>query len=110
MTDLYDRERGYENQYAHKEKVSFEEEAKTCKAFGLWAAEQLKLSGSDVEAYAISVVEANLEEPGFDDVLRKVRADFDEKHVSISDEDMKAALDRIFKDVRCQLNHDLCDN
>ena len=46
---------------------------------GLWAAEQLGKSGADADAYAKSVVLADFEEAGDEDVLRKVQADLDRR-------------------------------
>ena len=40
---------------------------------GLWAAEKLGKSGADAEAYAKSVVVADFEEAGDEDVVRKVK-------------------------------------
>ena len=84
MTTFNDREKGFENKFAHEETLDFNTEAKLSKLYGLWAAEKLGLSGDDANTYAGEVIEANLEEPGFDDILRKVRADFDEKSLEIS--------------------------
>ena len=79
MTTFDDREKGYEGKFVHEEKLDFAVEARLSKLYGLWAAEKLGLTDADAETYAGQVVTANLEEPGFDDILRKVRKDFDEK-------------------------------
>lgn len=94
MSGFEDREKAFENKYAHEQKLDFDVEAKCSKIYGLWAAEQLGLEGDNANVYAMSVVEANLEEPGFDDVLRKVRADFDEKGLDISNHIMETELDK----------------
>ncbi len=104
MTGFKDREKAYESKHAREEKVSFDVEARCSKLYGLWAAQQLSLSGSDADTYALSVVEANLEEPGFDDVLRKVRADFNEKTLDISDDVMNAELDKALEEAQRQLS------
>ena len=72
MAVFEDREKSFESAYAHQEKLSFELEARTSKLYGLWAAEKIGLDGADAKTYASEVVDSNLEEPGFDDVLRKV--------------------------------------
>ena len=86
-------------------KMDFAVEARMSKLYGLWAAEQLGLSGADADTYAQSVVTANLEEPGFDDVLRKVRKDFDEKGLEISDHIMNVELEKAFNEAKNRLNH-----
>lgn len=95
-----DREAAFEGKFAHDSKMDFETEAKVSKTFGLWVAEQLGLSGADAQTYAASVVEANLEEPGFDDVIRKVRADIDKKELDISDHMLNVQLEKAFDAVR----------
>ncbi|MBI1301325.1 MAG: DUF1476 family protein [Alphaproteobacteria bacterium] len=92
MTTFDSREKAFENKFAHEGKLEFAVEAKLSRLYGEWAAEQLGLSGDEARTYATSVVEANLEEPGFQDVLRFVRKDFDEKGLDISDHIMEAKL------------------
>ena len=103
MTTFDDREKAFENTFAHQEKLDFAVEARLSKLYGLWAAEQLGLDGADAETYAGEVVEANLEEPGFLDILRKVRADFDEKGLDISDHVMEAELEKCLAEAKKQL-------
>lgn len=93
MSTFDDREKGYEGAFAHKETMGFALEAKTSKIFGLWVADKLGLEGEPAELYAQDVVAANLEEPGFDDVIRKVKKDMSEKAVEISDETLNAEMD-----------------
>ena len=102
MTSFDNRENAFENKFAHDEKVDFTIEAHLSKLYGLWAAEKLGLDGADAQTYAMQVVEANLEEPGFQDIIRKVRADFDEKNLDISDHVMEAELDICLKKAKDQ--------
>lgn len=104
MTPLDDRKDAFENKFAHEQKLDFAVEARLSKLYGLWAAEHLGLSGADAETYAGTVVAANLEEPGFLDILRKVRKDFDEKGLDISNADMEAELDKCLDEARKQLS------
>ena len=103
MSGFEERKKGYETKYAQDAKVGFDIEARCSKLYGLWAAEQLGISGDDAKTYAMSVVESNLEEPGFDDVLRKVRKDFDEKSLDISEHVMHAELDKALDQAKIQI-------
>ena len=58
----------------------------------MWAAQKLGLSGAEAEAYAKAVVVADLEEPGEDDVFRKIRRDFDAKGVTDSDHQIRRTM------------------
>lgn len=103
MSDINDRGDAFEKKFSFQEKQSFDVEARCSKLYGLWAAEKLGLDGSDAATYAMTIVEANLEEPGFDDVLRAVQKDFDAKGVSVPADEMKLELDRALQEAQRQL-------
>lgn len=75
MTTFDKREEGFEKKFALDEELMFKAAARRNKLLGLWAAEKLGLSGADAEAYAKSVVMADFQEAGDDDVFRKIKAD-----------------------------------
>ena len=75
MTTFDDRENAFENKYAHDEEMKFKAEARRNKLLGLWAAELLGKTGEAADAYAKEVVIADFEEPGHEDVVRKVAGD-----------------------------------
>jgi len=79
MTTFDDRENAFENKYAHDQEMQFKAEARTNKLLGLWAAELLGKTGDDANAYAVEVVKADFEEPGHEDVVRKVAGDLGDK-------------------------------
>lgn len=104
MTSFEDRESAFEGKFAHEEKMDFAVEARCCKLFGLWVAEKIGLDGADARTYAASVVEANLEEAGFADVLRKVRGDLDAKNIEISDHMLNIELDKALTEAKKQVS------
>ena len=75
MTSFDDRENAFESKFAHDEDMKFKAAARCHKLTGLWAAELLGKSGDDAAAYAIEVVKADFEEPGHEDVVRKLLGD-----------------------------------
>jgi hypothetical protein len=95
MTTFDKREEGFEKQFAHDEALKFKASARRNKLLGLWAAEKLGLSGAQAEAYAKEVVLADFEEPGDDDVLRKIRRDFDAKGINQSDQQIRRTMDEL---------------
>jgi hypothetical protein len=92
MTSFDQRKDAYENKFAHDEELRFKATARRNKLLGLWAAAKLGKSGPDAEAYAKSVVLADFEEAGDEDVLRKVKADFAAGGVSVPDEVIRATM------------------
>ena len=89
------REKGFESKFVHDEEVLFKAHARRNKLLGLWAAEKLGFSGAEAEAYAKTVIMADVEEAGDNDVFRKVRADFDAKKVEQSDHQIRRHMDEL---------------
>lgn len=85
MSSFDDRKRGEEAKFAMDAATEFKIMARRNKLLGLWAADLLGFEGKDADAYAKTVVMSDLEEPGDEDVFRKVRGDFDAKSVDRSD-------------------------
>ena len=92
MANFEEREKGFERKFAHDEELKFRATARRNRLLGLWAAEQLGLTGDDALAYAREVVKADLAEPGEEDVFRKIRADFDAKGVGQSDHQIRRKM------------------
>lgn len=92
MSSMKDREEGFERKFAFDEELRFKATARRNKLLGLWAAEKLGKSGADAEAYAKEVVKADFEEAGDDDVLRKVRKDFDARGVAETDQQIRQKM------------------
>lgn len=95
MSTFDKRQEGFEKKFAHDEALKFKAAARRNKLLGLWAAEKLGLSGAEAEAYAKSVIMADLQEAGDDDVFRKIRADFDAKPVEQSDHQIRRTMDEL---------------
>ena len=75
MTTFDDREHAFENKFAHDAEMQFRATARRNKLAGLWAAGLLGKSGQEAADYAITVVQADFEEAGDEDVVRKLAAD-----------------------------------
>ncbi len=95
MSGFDKRREGYESKFAHDQDLKFKATARRNKLLGLWAAEKLGLSGQAAEDYAKDVVKADFEEVGEEDVFRKVRKDFDDKKVAISDHQIRREMDEL---------------
>ena len=75
MSTFDDREKGFERKFAHDAEMQFKAEARRNKLLGLWAAELMGKSGDAADEYAKEVIKADFEEPGDEDVYRKVSGD-----------------------------------
>ena len=90
MTNMQDREKAFESKFALDEELKFKAEVRRNKLIGLWAAGLL--GKSDAEAYAKEVVAADFEEAGQEDVVRKLRADFDAAGVAQTDDQIRMKM------------------
>jgi len=88
MTGFDDRQSAFENKFALDENNLFKAEARACKQLGLWLAEKIGLTDEEATSYAGAVIGANLEEPGFDDVLSHVMPDVEKHDLNITAEEM----------------------
>jgi hypothetical protein len=87
------RERGFEDKFAHDEALKFKAVARRNKLLAAWAGPLLGLSGGEIEAYRETLIRADLEEAGDEDVFRKLRADFDAKGVKVSDHQIRREME-----------------
>jgi hypothetical protein len=92
MTTFDKREEGFEQKYAHEEELRFKATARRNKMLGLWAAEKLGLNGEAAENYAKELLLADFarRDP---EILAKLRRDFDAKGVTVSDHQIRRAME-----------------
>ncbi|WP_332698992.1 DUF1476 domain-containing protein [Bosea sp. (in: a-proteobacteria)] len=95
MATFDQRKDAFENKFAHDEELRFKAMARRNKLLGLWAAEKLGKSGADADAYAKSVVLADFEEAGDEDVVRKVKADFAAGNVGTGDAEIRQVMQEL---------------
>lgn len=98
-----DRKRGQETKYQLDQELEFKAQARRAKLLGLWAAGLMGLDGDAADAYAKSVVVADLEEAGTEDLFRKIRADLDQHAVELSDHQIRAKMDECLVEARDSL-------
>jgi len=79
MTTFDERERSYEAKFARDAELNFKAEARRNRLLGEWAATLLGKTGDDARAYALTVVTSDFDEPGDEDVFRKLAKDLDGK-------------------------------
>lgn len=100
MTTFDDRENAFEAKFAHDADMQFRAEARRNKLAGLWAAGLLGKTGAEADDYAMSVVSADFEEAGSEDVVRKLAADLGSK---ASADEIRAKLGELLAVAQAQL-------
>jgi hypothetical protein len=92
MTNFEDRQKGFEAKFARDDALRFKATSRRNRHLALWAAGLFGLSSSDAEAYVKDVIRADFQEPGDEDVIAKVLADFKAKGVAMSDKQIRDKL------------------
>ena len=105
MKGFTERGKGFEAEFKRNQELQFKVTARRNRLFGLWAAGRIGLtSGESEETYARSVVAADFEKPGDEDVIAKVRSDLAEKGIAVSDAELRSELDRAAAEARKQFS------
>ncbi len=92
MTTFDDRERAFEAKFAHDSEMMFRVIARRNRLLGEWAAELMKLTAEETDAYRKAVVQADFEEAGDEDVIRKLMGDLTSAGVDMDEATVRAAL------------------
>lgn len=103
MTTFDDREKGFEAKYALDQDQEFRAQARRNRLLGLWAAEKMGLSAESAEEYAKAVVRADFEQPGDEDVFRKLDQDFRGAGLTVSEGEIRSKMDELGSVARDQI-------
>ena len=103
MTTIDDREKGFESKYALDQEQEFKAVARRNKLLGLWAADKMGLSAESADQYASAVVRADFEQPGEEDVYRKIAQDFEGAGLTVSEGEIRRKMDELSSVAREQI-------
>jgi hypothetical protein len=92
MADFNDRKKAFEAKFARDEEMQFKITARRNRLLGEWAAEKMSLTAEETDAYGKAVVQADFEEVGDEDVIRKLLGDMTSAEVEIDDAAIRTAL------------------
>ncbi|UIJ46591.1 DUF1476 domain-containing protein [Sphingomonas cannabina] len=103
MTDFEDRKRAFETKFARDEEMAFRITARRNRLVGQWAAAKMGLTPEETDAYAKAVVQADFEEAGDEDVVRKLVGDLTAAGIDTDEAEVRRALEEALVDARRQL-------
>jgi hypothetical protein len=83
--------------------TAFRIAARRNRLLGHWAAEKMGLSPEETEAYAKAVIQADFEEAGDEDVIRKLLGDLIAAGVEVDDATIRQAIEEKTVEARRQL-------
>ena len=93
MEKFDERTKSFEKKFAHDEELKFKVESRRNKYLGQWASQKLGYNAEEEKEYIQSVIKADFQEAGDEDVFRKIKDDL--KNHNISDEDIRKKMDEL---------------
>ena len=103
MSAFEDREKAFENKFAMDQELAFRVAARRNRLLGEWAAALMGLTSEETDAYAKAVVQADFEEAGDEDVVRKLLGDLVSAGVDMTEAGIRSALHDATIEARRQL-------
>jgi len=102
MSDKFsEREKSFEKKFVRDEELQFKIAARRNKYLGQWASQKLGYNLEKEKEYIQSVIKADFQEAGDEDVFRKIKADL--KDQNISDEDIRKKMDELNEKAKSEL-------
>ncbi|MDA1090337.1 MAG: DUF1476 domain-containing protein [Proteobacteria bacterium] len=97
MADAFkDREKGEELRFEMSQELQFKAESRRNRLLGQWLARKFGMTTDETEAYTKAVIASDMDEPGIEDVIRKVMKDIEERGAAITEGELRAEMDRLF--------------
>jgi hypothetical protein len=103
MTTFDERERAFESKFAREQEMAFRVTARRNRLLGEWAANLMGLTPEESDAYAKAIVQAEFEEAGDEDVVRKLYGDLVSANVETDEATIRSAMDEKNVEARRQL-------
>ena len=90
MNSFEDRKKSFEKKFAHDEELQFKINARKNKYLAQWASKILGYNEEKEKDYIQSIIKADFEEAGDNDVFRKLKTDL--KDYNISEEEIRKKM------------------
>lgn len=103
MKPFDDRKNHAEKQFVSRAELEFKIEARRNKLLGLWVADLIGKTGDDIMPYVMEVIKSDMEEPGDEDVFRKVKQDIIASGVQMSDVEIRERMGVFLTEARAQV-------
>ncbi|MEE4205079.1 MAG: DUF1476 domain-containing protein [Erythrobacter sp.] len=103
MTDFKDRQRGEEAKFALDQETAFKLAARRNRLLGEWAAGLMNLTEEETDAYKKAVMQADFEEAGDEDVVRKLLGDLTAADANVTEAEIRAKLEELTLEARRQI-------
>jgi hypothetical protein len=103
MGNFDDREKSYENKFAHDQELQFKAKARRDRLLAIWVAPLLGLSAEEAARYGKELA-MTVHEKGHDDVVvQKILKDFEAKGVPMTEHKLRKQLADLTAEARAQV-------
>ncbi len=103
MTDLDERERGFERKFERDQELEFKIKVRRNRLLGLWAAEKLGLGADAAEDYARGIADPAKHLHGDETLIQQIASDFNAKAVAIDAARIRLEIERFTAEATKQL-------
>jgi hypothetical protein len=103
MPKFQERKKAFEKKFALDEELRFKVTVRRNKLLGLWAAQKMGVTDAEAEDYAKTVVKADFEKPGDDDVVGKLLADFTKSSIEITEDEIRRIMTTLMEEAKNQV-------
>ena len=93
MSSFEDREKSFEKKFAHDQELQFKVSARKNKYLGQWVSKILGYNEENEKEYIQTVIKADFQEAGDEDVFRKLKEDL--KNQNISEDEIRNKMDEL---------------
>ena len=93
MSTFEDRKKSFEKKFAHDQELKFKVDARKNKYIAQWVSKILGYDEEKEKFYIQSVIKADFQEAGDEDVFRKIKIDL--KDNNISDEEIRKKMNEL---------------
>ncbi|HEY7901166.1 MAG TPA: DUF1476 domain-containing protein [Caulobacteraceae bacterium] len=101
MSSLDDREKGFERKFVADQELEFRAASRRNRMLGEWAGRLMGLES--VDDYAKAVLRSHLDQPGDEDVLRKVSEDLAASGLAVRAGEVRSKMDEFMAVARGEL-------
>ncbi len=93
MEKFEERKKSFEKKFAHDEELKFKVASRRNKYLGQWVSKKLGFNEEKEKKYIESVIKADFQEAGDEDVFRKIQIDL--KDQNVSDEEIRKKMNEL---------------
>ena len=95
MSNFEDRKKSFEKKFINEQELEFKVNARRNKYLGEWAAKKLNKNDNEKINYIQEVIKSDLTEAGDNDVFKKIKFEFENASIDITDESIREKMNEL---------------